>query len=160
MAYHSDGNGMRTEQCWSRRSSARVSLATERAGGHHGRDGFGLAEAIVALALLGVMLGGLLPAFALSIRANTTSELRTGAVAVAQQELDDLRVVTTWPADGHVKTVQTGAATYQVEFTIQEYCDAGSCFAGARSVAVEVSHNGNSLYRVETVFTSLDVPGS
>jgi DNA polymerase I len=33
-------------------------------------------------------------------------------------------------------------------------------FAGAREIALEVSHNGRALYRVRTVFTSLDGSGT
>jgi type II secretory pathway pseudopilin PulG len=123
------------------------------------QGGFGLIEAIVALTLLGVALGSLLPAFAMNLQVNTLSELRTGAIAVAQQELDDLRATSTWPPNGTVRTVQTGAATYEAVYTIQGYCEGAICYSGARRVAVEVRHNGRPLYRVQTVYTLLDETG-
>lgn len=124
-----------------------------------GRDGFTLVEALVALGLMGVILSALLPTFANNLRINTESELRTDAVQVAQVELDRLRALSTWPATGSTTTVVTELATYETELTHALYCAGGTCFQGAREVTVEVRHRGRVLYRVTTVFTSLDGSG-
>lgn len=120
------------------------------------RSGVGLTEAIVALALFAVVLTALLPGFTNQYRANTTNELRTGAVAVAQQQLDNLRAASTWPATGTVDTVTTGTATYEAVLRYERFCEGATCYPGARHVIMEVRHNGRALYRVETVFTMLD----
>ncbi len=120
------------------------------------RDGFTLVEALVALALLGVMLTVLLPTFVQNIQVNTQSELRTDAVAVAQVEMDRLRAVGNWPATGTKREVVTELATYETELTYALYCRDGTCFQGARQVQIEVRHRGRALYRATTVFTSLD----
>lgn len=119
-------------------------------------EGFTLVEALVALALLGVMLTALLPSFVQNIQVNTQSELRTDAVAVAQVEMDRLRALGTWPATGTKREVTTELATYETELTYSLYCRDGTCFQGARQVQVEVFHRNRSLYRATTVFTSLD----
>ena len=124
------------------------------------RPGFSLVEAIVALVFLAVVLTALVPAFASNMRVNTVNEIRTGAVAVAQQEVDNLRAIDTWPASPIVRNVTTGIGTYESRLTYQPYCDGVTCFAGARDVTVEVRHNGRLYYRVQTVFTSLDATGS
>lgn len=123
------------------------------------RGGFTMVEAIVALALLGIMLTALLPSFVQNIQVNTQSELRTDAVAVAQVEMDRLRAVGAWPATGTKRTVTTELATYETELTYALYCRDGTCFQGARRVQVEVRHNGRRLYQATTVFTSLDGSG-
>lgn len=123
------------------------------------RGGFTLVETVVALSLLAIALGSLLPAMTQAIRANTESEIRTGAIAVAQQEIDNLRALDTWPTSGLTVTVTTGSATYTSTLTHQAYCEGATCFAGARLVEVEVRHNGRLYYRVQTVFTELDPTG-
>lgn len=119
-------------------------------------SGFTLIEALVALAILGVVLGSLLPAIARSVQVNTQSEIRTGAVAAAQQELDNLRASSQWPASGTERSVESGATTYDVTINYSAYCQGGDCFDGAREVTVEVRHHGEFIYDVTTVYTLLD----
>jgi type II secretory pathway pseudopilin PulG len=122
-----------------------------------GNEGFGLIEAVVSLTILGVMLAALLPALAGNMSLNTTGELRTGAVAAAQEVLDRLRSSEDdWPASGSEEEVSLGEATYVVTLDYAKYCDAVACFDDARNVTAEVSHDGQQLYEVETVFTSLE----
>ncbi|TVP75469.1 MAG: type II secretion system protein [Gemmatimonadales bacterium] len=123
------------------------------------RAGFSLVEAIVALAVLAVILGALVPAFAQNLRTNTDSEKRTAAVAIAQQEVDNLRASSNWPSSGTTRQVQSGQGTYETVLNYQRYCDGGTCFDGARIVTVEVRFNDRTIYEVETVFTLLDEVG-
>lgn len=118
--------------------------------------GVTLIEAVVAVAILTIVLAGVIPAFVNYLSVNTSSEVRTGAVAVAQQLLDDLRAVGSWPPSGTVVSVTTGRRTYSATLTHSQFCDGGRCFDGARRVRVEVSHAGRTYYQVETVFTQLE----
>lgn len=120
------------------------------------RPGFSLVEAVVALTFMAVVVSAMVPAFANNVRINTVNEIRTGAVAVAQQEVDNLRALSTWPTSGQSRTITTGLGNYTSTLWHQPYCNGGVCFAGARHVTVEVSLNGRAYYRVETVFTTLD----
>ena len=117
--------------------------------------GFGLIEAVIALVLLGVMLTSMIPAMTHYMQINSRAEIRTGAVAVAQQELDALRAVQTWPTSGSQRSVTIGNAVYIATLTYEQFCDADGCYDGARRVRMEVAHDGRSLYGVETVFTEL-----
>ncbi len=122
------------------------------------RPGFSLVESIVALTVLAVILGALIPAMAQGVRVNSQNEIRTGAVAVAQQEVDNLRALpsASWPASGTTTNIATGTTTYSSRLTYVPYCEGATCFVGARLVTVEVLHNGRPHYRVQTVFTALD----
>lgn len=124
------------------------------------QSGFSLVEAVVALVVLAVILAALLPAFTRNMQANTDSEKRTAAVAIAQQEIDNLRATSNWPSSGSTKDVDSGQGTYETVLTYERYCRGATCFDGARLVSVEVRFNDRSLYEVETVFTLLDDVGA
>ena len=53
--------------------------------------GFPLLEALVAMGLLAIMLVGVVPVFFSLMATNTRNEERSGAVAVAQQVMEELR---------------------------------------------------------------------
>lgn len=130
-----------------------------RAGGRDLREGFGIIEAVVSLVILGIILAAILPAFVNNMRINTDGEIRTNAVAVGQQTMDDLRGRETWLASGTQQVVEMGGSLYTATLVHDRYCEGEDCFDGARQVSVEVRHNGRVLYRVETVFTALDATG-
>ncbi len=123
---------------------------------NEGREGFTLVEAIVALAILGIILGAVVPTFAQNLRLNTDSELRAWAVSVAQEELDALRASGNWPASGSQRTVNIGSATFTSHLTHARYCQGTVCYDGARHLTLEVRHADRTMYTVETVFTVLD----
>jgi prepilin-type N-terminal cleavage/methylation domain-containing protein len=120
------------------------------------RSGFTLVEAIVAVAIVGILLAGVAGTFTGYLRINTDSEARTGAVAAAQTVMDRLRSPGGWPTSGTVESVDSHGRTYEVEIRYKPYSEGGVIFAGARSVEVEVRHAGRTRYVVETVFTQLD----
>lgn len=117
-------------------------------------QGLTLIEAVIALAILAVVMVGVIAGFASFSQANTRMELRSGAVAAAQQVLDELRTGGTWPAS---MTVDSGLRTYQVAINV---CATGTSgcrsSATARHVRLEVSHEGTIHYEVETVYTQFD----
>ena len=120
------------------------------------RSGFTRVEAVVAVAVLGVLRAGVVGVFASYLRGNTDSEIRTGAVAAAQTVVDRLRGDGAWPASGVTRSVASHGREYQVEIRHERYCEGGVCFDDARFLEVEVRHAGRTRYQVATVFTQLD----
>lgn len=124
---------------------------------HHKEQGFSLIEAIVAILILGVALSAIIPAFIFQAETTRGNELRTGAVAAAQQELDRLRRLdfAAWEDSGETNTIDSGIREYQVTIT---YCEDGLdlCQASVQHVRADVTYNGEEIHSVETVFTSLD----
>ncbi len=128
--------------------------------------GVTLVEALVAVAIVGIVLAATVPAFVGNLRINTDNETRSGAVTAAQTVMDRLRGDAAWPEYGGspggpalppVVTVEASARSYDVRIDYGPYCDdAGTCYAGARRVELEVTHDGRVFYRVATVFTQLD----
>lgn len=119
--------------------------------------GFTLLEALVAMAILGAALAGMIPAFQTFLDANSLSEQRSNAVAAAQQVMETLRQVdpATLPASGtsDVATVTVGLHEYEVVAT---YCaEPSHCSSAARHVILEVSLAGQTVYTVESVFARL-----
>lgn len=119
--------------------------------------GFSLLECLVALAILGMILAGVVPAFFHYMDVNTRNELRTGAIAAAQEQMELTRGVDpqSMPSSGSAGPVfiDVGGREFEVLTT---YCaNAGYCGTDTRHVVVEVSFGGNTLYRTETVYTRL-----
>jgi general secretion pathway protein I len=119
--------------------------------------GFTLLEGLLALAILGIALAGILPAFVGYMDVTTRNEVRTGAVAAAQQQMETLRVAdpSSMPSSG-----ATGPDYVEIEDReyelISRYCVRGEyCTTNARHVLVEVGFGGDVVYQTESVFTKL-----
>lgn len=125
--------------------------------GRRGRAGFTLVEALIGLAILGVVLVGILPAFVSYLRVNSQTDIKSGAVAAAESVMDSMRQtpVSDWDPSGSVRTVSGGDRDYQATV---EYCTPTLpyCSGDARHVRVEVRYHGKVYYDVETVYTALD----
>lgn len=122
------------------------------------RAGLSLVEAIIAIAIVGILLAGVVPAFVSNLRINTDSEIRTGAVAAAQTVVDQFRVLprSQWQASGTTVNVVSHGRSYDVLAQHGPFCQGGTCFADSFLIELEVSHGGRSRYAVATVFTALD----
>lgn len=121
------------------------------------RNGFTLVEALVSVTILDIALAAVLPTFMNFSDANTLNEIRTGAVAAAQQTIEELRQVNpaSLPASGSssVTLVPVGGRTFEV---VVRYCaSAEFCGLDSRHLLVEVSFGGRTLYTLESVFTQL-----
>ena len=132
------------------------------------RDGgFSLIEALVAIAILGIVLAALVPAFIGNLRTNTGSEIRGGAVRAAQQVLESLRAAgcfqpaecdstqTYLPTAGTLgpQTVQAGGRAFSV---ITRLCpDNAHCSENTRHLRVEVSLDDRVVYTADTVYSQL-----
>ena len=119
--------------------------------------GFSLVEAIVATAILGLLMAGVIPAFISNLHVNDQNERRSEAVALAQQTLEALRRtdMASLPMQGSTSAQRTyGGRTYTV---ITHYCRAAAyCVQGsARHLTIEIQTNRKKAYEVETVYTNL-----
>lgn len=124
--------------------------------GGYRRAGLSFLEVVVALAILGVVLVGVVPSFLSYIQFNTQSEQRSNAIRLVEERLEALRLVNpqTLPTTGSQESVQTRSGRSYTVRTI--YCATASlCGSGSRHIRVEVLLNGRSLYAAETVFTQL-----
>ena len=119
--------------------------------------GFTLVESLIAMAIMGIALAGVLPSFIHNLDTNTSSERHSDAVAVAQQVLEQLRVEdpTLMPTSGSsdIQILTVGGRDYEV---VERYCDITAyCTSASRHIIVEVSFAGREIYELETVFTQL-----
>lgn len=120
-------------------------------------QGFGLVEAILAVAMLGILVAALVPAFGGYANINLRNEIRTGAVAAAQQRVDRLRQQSfdEWPVSGSTQDVNSNGRDFE---TTLIFCSGDvntHCTVNSRHLRIEVRFNDNLEYSVETVFTSL-----
>jgi prepilin-type N-terminal cleavage/methylation domain-containing protein len=119
--------------------------------------GFTLLEVLVAMGLLGMLLAGVVPVFFSLMAVNTRNEERSGAVAAAQQVLEELRQQDpgTLPDSGstgpHVVPVDRRAFEVTNWYCLaSEYCDDNS-----RHVLIEVRYGGRTFFSAESVLTQL-----
>jgi type II secretory pathway pseudopilin PulG len=129
--------------------------------------GFGLLEASIALTTLGITLAYAMPLFLYSKMNNSKSEVRTGAMMVAQRILDTTRGApfTGIPTTGTVTLVDEGTAadgsktnlkamgkTYEAK---TYHCETASeCNANYKTLRVEVKRNGSTIYEMSAGFTN------
>lgn len=121
------------------------------------RAGFTIIEVLAALSIFGVIAVFLAPIFSSHFRHNTRSELRSGAVAAAQQILDEYRqqMISSLPTGGSEdRNVTVGGRQFAATVTFctrAEYC----ALSSTRHIKVQVKQNTDQLYEVETVYTEL-----
>jgi len=119
--------------------------------------GFTIAEVVVALAILSFAMVGLLGAFQTFMDTNTFTEERSDAVAAAQMVMEILRE----PDPGSLPSSGSSAMQYvdvgQHQFgVVVHYCTSPQyCDADSRHILLEVSHGGEVIYTVESVYTRL-----
>ena len=120
--------------------------------------GFTLLESLVAVAILGVVMAAIAPTFFTYLDANTMSEERTGALAAAQETMEQLRHLdpTSMPDTGSspLQIVSVGKRDFEVQ---THFCTANQfCGEDSRHLLIEVSYGGRTVYSVESVFTALN----
>ena len=119
--------------------------------------GFTLLEALIAMAILGIALAGLIPTFQSFMDANSFSEERSNAVAAGQEVMEILRQAdpSSLPSSGTsaAQAVTVGNHEYEVVAT---YCrETSYCTSATRHVVVEVSFAGDTIYTLESVFSRI-----
>ncbi len=119
--------------------------------------GFTLVEALIGVAILGIVMAGVLPVFMNYMRVNSQSDVRSGAVSAAESVMDGLRQTSlgAWPASGTVRTTSGGDRDYAVTIL---YCTSSMayCASDTRQVEVVVRYHGKVYYDVQTVYTKLN----
>ena len=119
--------------------------------------GFTLIEILVALTIFIIASALMAPSFIAHLKYNLGAERRSGAVAAAQEYLDQLRALdpATLPSSGTAAPVlvNAGERTYSV---VVKYClTPAYCTSRSRLIRLEVSFANELMYTVETVFTQL-----
>jgi type II secretory pathway pseudopilin PulG len=122
-------------------------------------QGFSILEAAIALTTLGVTLAYAMPLFLYSKMNNAKSEVRTGALMVAQRVLDDVRST---PFPNIPSTANTNvAATTDVSALGRTYIarkihcrTADPCTANYKTLRVQVNYNGGTIYEMDAGFTN------
>ena len=120
--------------------------------------GFSLMEVVFSLGLLGIVTAGIAPSFIHHVKLITKNETRTRALSAAQTVLDEIRVSNPQdlPTSGSStpQTVVVGKNNFSV---VTNYCIASEyCTSiNTRHLHLVVSHQGESIYELETVYTKL-----
>ncbi len=120
------------------------------------QQGFTLVEVLVAMTLFAIVSALMAPAFLLQLKTNIAAEDRNGAIAVAQQVLDDIRTSdpSTLPSTG--STTSSITTQHRSYATTTTYCSTSSfCTARTRHIKLEIKYRGKTVYWLETVFTKL-----
>lgn len=129
-------------------------------------QGFSLLEAMVSLLVLFAMMAGLLPIF-MSWRISTiNNSIKTGAIAISQQILDELRQdsnVNSWSNSGSETSLPSGRSIASIDYEGKtynasiSYCTNSSfCDLYTRHVTLDVSHNNDTIYSIQTVYTNFE----
>jgi Tfp pilus assembly protein PilV len=137
-------------------------------------QGFSILEAAIALTTLGVTLAYAMPLFLYSKMNNSKSEVRTGAMMVAQRILDKTRGTpfTTIPTSGTVDLVEettssppTGSNLINLKAMDKDYtakiyhcrivapATTSECTDNYKVVDVEIKRNGSTIYEMSAGFT-------
>jgi|GEM_PF-2676827 len=126
--------------------------------------GLTLVEAVVSILIFFVALGGIVPISLNYSLAAIRNEQRTGAIAISQQILDELRQVdirtlpsgnttaTTLPSGDPLPDSVMGR-DYSPQITYCETSNTNYCTSDSRHIKIEVLKDGRSIYEVDTVFT-------
>lgn len=121
------------------------------------QNGFTLLEVLVAMLLFLVVSSTMANTFISHLKHNTDAEVESGAIALAQQRLDELRFLdpATLPTSGATSENESvGGRNYTVETL---YCETPAyCISGNnRHLVVRVNYAGAQIFRTETVYTRL-----
>lgn len=130
------------------------------------KRGLSIIEAIVALAVIGIILAILIPSFIGSLRITNRTELRGVAIGLAQQRLEELRSQLPTPLPTSEVSGSTSVTVQGRTFAIQTtFCPTDvplttpptpACTAQRVLVRVQVSYLGSVLYAADTVYTNFD----
>jgi len=120
--------------------------------------GFTMIEVLAALVIFGLVAAGLTPIFINHLATNTRAEVRTGAMAAAQEKLDVMRLDNPqdMPTSGYsdFEDVEVDGRVFQVRIgycTRDGFCPSNN----TRHLLAEVYFDSHKVFDVETVYTKL-----
>jgi type II secretory pathway pseudopilin PulG len=120
-------------------------------------QGFGILEASIALTTLGITLAYAMPLFLYSRMNNVKSEVRTGAMMVAQRALDDVRGTpfAAIPAITSTVSATTDVNALGRNYTAMKFhCRAADpCSTNYKTLRVQINYNGSTIYEMDAGFT-------
>ena len=121
------------------------------------RQGFTLIEALVALAVLGIVAGSIVPSITGLLGTNNNERTRRDAVAVARSVVRELHAggIANLPLAGsEQRQINLNGRSYTVRV---DYCLKSTfCVAATtRHLNLEVNHAGRSRYTAETVISTI-----
>lgn len=128
------------------------------------QKGFSLLEVLIALVLFSLIILSVNASQTQYIRSNHEGQVKAEAVYAAQTVIDEIRQknILSLPTSGSESPkniVMNSNRNYQV--TVSYCSDSSFCTTeDVRHVAVDVSYNGDTVYRTETVFTDFGVAPS
>ena len=132
------------------------------------QTGFSLIESIVSLLIFVITFSLATPLFVAQQKSNITNEIRTGAVSLSQQVLDNLRLETTLTLGetnesnitslgksyGYSQFVCTGKPTVNTDNSVS--CDTTVDVSNPmRYILLQVEYNEETIYTVETIYTDI-----
>lgn len=118
--------------------------------------GFTLMETIVALAITGIALAMVTPAFIYQAKSNLLSEQKTQALEATQRAIDALRTISPSAMSSTGSANQTITVDGRDFVITTSYCsNAALCSAVTRYLRFSTALQGHTLYETETVFTDL-----
>ena len=129
------------------------------------QQGLTLVETLAAMMVFLVALGGIVPLFMTYTASSIRNEVSTGAIAVSQEIMDELRqadastlpesgTTTELPSTESIATVTHLGIEYNPTISYCEdhiYCDENS-----RHIKIRVRQNGEPVYEIENVYTKLE----
>ena len=120
--------------------------------------GFSLIEALVALALLSIALGGIIPVFVSYSAINLQSEVRSNAVFAAEKALDELRATpfSSWSSAGGATTISAVENVGGRNYTVTSVWSSYGGLDNSREVTTAVVYKGKEYFQATTVFTELE----
>ena len=119
-------------------------------------SGFTLMETVVSLAITGIALAMVTPAFIFQAKSNLLSEQKSQALEATQRAIDALRFISpsTLPSVGtSTQDLEVDGRTFRVT---TRYCAVSSlCSPVTRHLRFTTTFMNKQLYETETVFTQL-----
>ncbi|GGR26652.1 type II secretion system protein [Deinococcus ruber] len=125
---------------------------------NRGVQGFTLVEMLVALMLLGILMGVVITAIGSNTSLNSQTELRSQAAVAAEQVLDTARTKdpATMPTSGSDAAVNVVVGGHAFSVTLSYCTNITYCTGTARQLLAQASYASKTLFQVETVFTSVN----
>lgn len=123
------------------------------------QSGFTIIEALMAVAVLGIIVAGIVPAYSHYSQLNTRSELKSSAAAMAQEQMEKMRRLdfSMWEASGHTETKSMGGREFTMVVSHSQYKpDDGTTISGAKKIHTKISSGDRLIYEVTTIYTQLD----